>query len=178
LWLPPTALLLFFAAWSWQRRYDRPLDLLGVLTGMVLESTIYALGLWLLSRAVAPMLKEIGVGLLMTTEPESPLRQAITYLGAGIYEEAVFRLVLFSGMVWLLRRMDAGGPAAILLAAVASAVLFSTAHHLGPYGQPYSNYLFVFRLLAGLYFALLFQARGFGIAVGTHACYNVMISVA
>ena len=30
---------------------------------------------------------------------------------------------------------------------------------------------------AGLYFALLFQLRGFGIAVGTHACYNVMVSV-
>jgi hypothetical protein len=58
-----------------------------------------------------------------------------------------------------------------------AAALFSTAHHLGPYGQPYSTYLFVFRLLAGLSFALLFQARGFGVAVGSHACYNVMISV-
>jgi membrane protease YdiL (CAAX protease family) len=58
-----------------------------------------------------------------------------------------------------------------------SAILFSIAHHLGPYGQTYSNYLFIFRLLAGLYFALLYELRGFGIVVGTHACYNVMVSV-
>jgi hypothetical protein len=176
-WLPPAALLLFFVAWSSRRGYDRPVDLLGVLTGMALESITYALGLWLLSRAVAPVLKEIGVGLSVGAEAEPSVRQAVTYLGAGIYEEAVFRLVLFSGLAGLLRRMDAGGPAATLLAALASATLFATAHHVGPYGQPYSNYLFVFRLLAGVYFALLYQARGFGIAVGAHACYNVMISV-
>jgi hypothetical protein len=58
-----------------------------------------------------------------------------------------------------------------------SAVLFSTAHHVGPYGQAYSNYLFVFRLAAGLYFALLFELRGFGVVVGAHACYNVMVSI-
>ena len=36
---------------------------------------------------------------------------------------------------------------------------------------------FLFRLLAGMYFALLFELRGFGVAVGAHACYNVMVSV-
>ena len=65
----------------------------------------------------------------------------------------------------------------LVLAAVASATLFSSAHHWGPHGQAYSNYLFLFRLVAGLYFALLYHARGFGIAVGAHACYNVMVSV-
>jgi membrane protease YdiL (CAAX protease family) len=64
-----------------------------------------------------------------------------------------------------------------VLAALASATLFSTAHHVGPYGQPYSNYLFLFRLAAGLYFALLYHLRGFGIAVGAHACYNVLVSI-
>jgi membrane protease YdiL (CAAX protease family) len=69
------------------------------------------------------------------------------------------------------------GLLAVALAASASALLFSAAHHVGPYGQPYSNYLFVFRLIAGLYFAGLFQARGFGVAVGAHACYNLMVSI-
>ena len=55
--------------------------------------------------------------------------------------------------------------------------MFSAAHHLGPYGQAYSNYLFLFRVMAGLYFAVLYELRGFGITVGTHACYNVMVSV-
>ena len=32
-------------------------------------------------------------------------------------------------------------------------------------------------MVAGLYFAVLFQLRGFGVAVGAHAIYNVMVSV-
>ena len=55
--------------------------------------------------------------------------------------------------------------------------VLGAAHHLGPFGQDYGNYVFIFRLLAGLYFALLFHFRGFGVAVGTHACYNVMVSI-
>jgi membrane protease YdiL (CAAX protease family) len=80
-------------------------------------------------------------------------------------------------LLGLLRRCELSGVAATLLAAAGSAALFSAAHHVGPHGQPYSNYLFLFRLAAGLYFALLYQLRGFGIAVGAHACYNVMVSV-
>jgi membrane protease YdiL (CAAX protease family) len=112
------------------------------------------------------------------TAAEPALRQAVTYLGAGIYEEALFRLILFSVLVRLFAAADLARGPAVLLAAAGSAALFSTAHHVGPYGQPYSNYLFVFRLVAGLYFALLYQLRGFGVAVGAHACYNVMVSVA
>src|SRR2546421_12925605 len=35
-WLPPVALLLLFIAWSLVRQDDRPYDMVGVLTGMVL----------------------------------------------------------------------------------------------------------------------------------------------
>jgi hypothetical protein len=176
-WVPPAALLLVFTGWAWGRWEDRPQDLLGVMTGMALESVAFALGLWALSRGLAPLLEHLGVELAVAADPEPALRQVVTYLGAGIYEEALFRLMLFSALAAVLRRMEVGGPLSGLLAALASATLFSTAHHIGPYGQPYSNYLFLFRLAAGLYFALLYQVRGFGIAVGSHACYNVMISV-
>ena len=183
-WLPPALLSLVFLMWAWSRRKDRPGDLLGVLSGMVLESVIFALGLWAVSRLLAPLLLQAGVELSVPLEPapspgasDPALRQVVTYLGAGIYEEAIFRLALFSVVVGILRWVDLPGGLSVALAAVASAILFSTAHHLGPYGQEYSNYLFVFRLLAGLYFALLYQFRGFGVAVGTHACYNVMVSI-
>src|SRR5262249_29693722 len=157
-----------------------------VLSGMVLESVIFALGLWAVSRLLGPLLLRAGVELGLPVDPggvspavdasDPALRQGGTYLGAGIYEEASFRLGRVSLMVAILRWIDLPGGLATALAAAASAVLFSAAHHLGPYGQEYSNYLFVFRLLAGLYFALLYQFRGFGVAVGTHACYNVMVS--
>jgi hypothetical protein len=177
-WLPPTVLAVVFAAWAWQRRDDRPGDLVGLLSGMMLESVGFALGLWALSRLLAPLLLRAGVELNVAPDGTEPaLRQVVTYLGAGIYEEALFRLGLFSALVWGLRRVDLARPIAVVLAALASATLFSTAHHIGPYGQPYSNYLFLFRLAAGLYFALLYHLRGFGIAVGAHACYNVLVSI-
>jgi hypothetical protein len=177
-WLPPAVLLTVLALWAWSRGADRPRDLLGVLTGMAIESVTFALGLWVLSRSLGPLLEHFGVDLSAGSQSGEPaVRQMVTYLGAGIYEEALFRLMLFSGLAALLRRLEVGGALAALLAALASATLFSAAHHVGPYGQAYSNFLFLFRLAAGLYFAVLYQARGFGIAVGAHACYNVMISV-
>jgi hypothetical protein len=181
-WVPPAVLVLVFLFWASRRWRDRPDDLTGVLSGMVLESVAFALGLWGFSRALGPLLLRAGVELRVAAGPgtavnEQALRQVVTYLGAGLYEEAIFRLVLFSGLLLCLRAIDVSRMLAVALAAVSSAVLFSTAHHIGPYGQPYSNYLFVFRLVAGLYFALLYQLRGFGIAVGAHACYNVMVSI-
>lgn len=175
-WLPPVVLLTLMAIWTWKRRYERPNEVFAVLSGMILESVAYAIGLWTVSRALGPLLEQFGVELTISSA-EPAVGQVITYLGAGIYEEALFRLILFSCVLQLLRLLDVNNLLAILLAAAASALLFSAAHHIGPYGQPYSNYLFLFRLIAGLYFALLFQARGFGIAVGAHACYNLMVSI-
>ena len=177
-WLPPVLLVSCLVGWAISRREDRPGDLGGVLCGMVLESIAFALGLWAVSRIIAPLLVQAGFELSVGASAVEPvLRQVVTYLGAGIYEEALFRLVLFSVLVGAMRWIELPVFFAVLLAAVGSAILFSTAHHVGPYGQAYSNYLFLFRLAAGLYFALLFQFRGFGIAVGAHACYNVMVTI-
>jgi hypothetical protein len=176
-WLPPALLTFLFLVWAWHRSGDRPGDLVGVLSGMVLESVAFALGLWGLSRALSPLLEHFGIELTLAPATEAAVRQVITYLGAGIYEEALFRLVLYSVLFKLFLRAELPWFVAGLFAAVLGAIAFSAAHHVGPYGQPYNNYLFLFRLVAGLYFTLLFQLRGFGIAVGAHACYNVMVSV-
>jgi hypothetical protein len=187
-WVPPLVLSVVFAFWAWKRRGDRPGDLIGVLSGMVLESITFALGLWAMSRMLAPLMLQAGIELTIPVPVDDPaptlsaaepaLRQVVTYLGAGIYEEALFRLALFSAIGAILRAADLARGLAVLLAALGSAVLFSTAHHIGPYGQAYSNYLFLFRMAAGMYFALLYQLRGFGIVVGAHACYNLMVSIA
>jgi hypothetical protein len=176
-WLPPAILVALMVVWTWKRRHERPNEVFAILSGMVLESVAYAIGLWGVSRALGPMLEQFGIELAVRAAEPAAVGQVITYLGAGIYEEALFRLILFSCLLRLLRLLDVNGLLAVLLAASASALLFSAAHHIGPYGQPYSNYLFLFRLIAGVYFAILFQVRGFGIAVGAHACYNLMVSI-
>jgi hypothetical protein len=177
LYAAPLLIAVVFVVWSALRRRDRPADLLGVETGMAIESIGFALGLWALSRALAPMLDGLGVHMQVPGQTEQAIGQVITYVGAGIYEELLFRLLLYSGLIIVLRWLRMSLLIAVLSAAIASAAMFSLAHHLGPYGESFNNYVFLFRMLAGLYFALLYQLRGFGIAVGAHACYDVVVGV-
>src|SRR5207248_6458441 len=100
-----------------------------------------------------------------------------SYAGAGIYEEALFRLLLLSALRWLLRQADFPPLGALGLAGLLSALLFSLAHHVGPQGEAFDAQVFFFRTLAGLYFAALYHFRGFGIAVGAHAGYDVLVGI-
>jgi hypothetical protein len=77
----------------------------------------------------------------------------------------------------LLLAGDFPRPAATTLAAVVSAVLFAAAHHLGAGLESFQATVFLYRTLAGLYFAWLFALRGFGIAVGAHAGYDVLVGL-
>ena len=49
-WLPPAVLLALMAVWTWKRRYERPNEVIAILSGMILESVAYAIGLWGVSR--------------------------------------------------------------------------------------------------------------------------------
>ena len=178
LYLAPVLLAVLFLLWSWLRREDRPSDLLSVWLGMAIESVVFALGLWGISRSLGPLLADLGIELALSRSDAPPaLAQTITYVGAGIYEEVLFRLLLYSFLAGLLRLLLMPAPLAVLVAAVFSAAVFSAAHHLGPYGESFDSYVFLFRTLAGVYFALLFQLRGFGISVGAHACYDVLVGI-
>jgi membrane protease YdiL (CAAX protease family) len=66
---------------------------------------------------------------------------------------------------------------ATLLAGIAAALLFAAAHHVGDGGEPMVPLRFAFRTLAGLFFTCLYVFRGFGIAVGAHAAYDVLVGV-
>jgi membrane protease YdiL (CAAX protease family) len=65
----------------------------------------------------------------------------------------------------------------IALTVIATSLLFSAAHYLGPHGETFDSFSFWFRCTAGAFFALLFVHRGFGIAAGTHALYDIMASL-
>jgi hypothetical protein len=162
--------------WSLARMGDRPSDFVGVWIGMALESVVLALGLWLLSRQLGPLLEQWGIRLNWGPDRQA-LGRVVTYVGAGIYEELLFRLLLFLVLGLFFRLLGVPRLIAPLLTTLASAGLFAAAHHIGPYGEAFDSYVFVFRALAGLYFALIYLLRGFGIAVGAHACYDVLVGV-
>lgn len=174
---PPALIALFFLGWSYAARDKRPQDLVGVVSGMAIETVFFALGLWGLSRALGPVLDHFGIRLSLGAGPSQAVGQAVTFIGAGIYEEVLFRLVLFSGLTFLLRLALVPSLVAIPVAAAGSAALFSAAHHVGPFGEPFDRYVFVFRMLAGMYFALVYRLRGFGVAAGAHALYDLVVGV-
>lgn len=95
-------------------------------------------------------------------------------LGAGIFEELLFRLGLMSLLAWLFLRVArdwsmprwTAGAAAVLL----SALVFAWFHHLC--GEPFERSRFLFRTAAGVLLGLLMWFRGFGVCVYTHACYD------
>jgi membrane protease YdiL (CAAX protease family) len=123
-------------------------------------------------------LDHFGIRLQWNAARVQAIGQAITFVGAGIYEEVLFRLLLFSALAFLLRLAYLPSLLAVPLAAVGSAALFSGAHHVGPFGESYDPYVFLFRMVAGVYFALVFRLRGFGVAAGAHALYDVVVGVA
>jgi Type II CAAX prenyl endopeptidase Rce1-like len=174
---PPILLAVIFLGWSYAARDKRPQDLVGVVSGMVIEAVFFALGLWGLSRALGPVLDHFGIHLNLSPGQEQAVGQAITFVGAGIYEEVLFRLILFSGLTFVLRLAFVPGLIAVPVAAAGSAALFSAAHHVGPFGEPFDRYVFLFRLLAGMYFAVVYRMRGFGVAAGAHALYDVVVGV-
>lgn len=174
---PPLGIALLFLGASILRNADRPKDVIGVWIGMAVESVALGFGLWGISRGLHPFLKNMGVVLNAPPQPSPDLGKIITFVGAGIYEEVLFRLLLFGLIVYVMRRARRPALISLLVAAVVSALIFAAAHHAGRYGEPYQHYTFLFRTVAGIYFALVYYFRGFGIAVGAHACYNVLVGV-
>jgi membrane protease YdiL (CAAX protease family) len=170
LYAAPVLLGLVFLTWSGLRRDDCPDDLLGICLGMAIESVTFGLGLWGLSRGLGPAIDALTAELR-----GAATARMVTFVGAGIYEELLFRLLLYSAVFITLQVLLAPKMIAVPVAAAVSAAVFAAAHHVGPYGEPFKETVFVFRLLAGLYFAGLYQFRGFGIAVGAHACYDVLV---
>ncbi len=110
-------------------------------------------------------------------------------IGAGVYEEILFRFLLLGAVLrlaqvdpWSLYPVEKerpDGPVAHLplatFAVLLSAIAFALYHHVGPGGQPFSWGIFCFRSLAGLLLSFLFLLRGIGVAVYTHAIYDVLV---
>jgi membrane protease YdiL (CAAX protease family) len=178
--LPPIVLDLYgisvlagvlIAAWSLLRR-DIPWLRVGMV--VVLEGSVYGLML----GPIAAQLTKHSLPVLQITPVEGQLfADIIGSLGAGIFEELMFRLILLSGLSWLFMRVSRsfGIPRAIGVgvAVLASSLLFSLFHHFGMQSADVEPRVFVFRTMAGVLLGVLFITRGLGVCVYTHAMYDV-----
>lgn len=105
----------------------------------------------------------------------SALERLTLSLGAGLYEELLFRVVLVALLTNGLRLIGFARTSGAVIAVIVGALLFSLFHYIGPFGDPLRLDSFVFRALAGLAFSALYVTRGFGITAWTHALYDVAV---
>lgn len=154
---------------------------------MILESAVYGvLVAIMVSGIVGAILTAAPAGLFEPVALFAPVQEAgelgiglklALSVGAGVYEELLFRVILVGGLYWGIRRVISRRALAYALAAVIGAVLFSWVHYLGVYGDAFAIGSFLFRFVFGLVLNILFLLRGFGIAAWTHALYDVMLVV-
>lgn len=159
---------------------------LRVFVGMGAESIGYGLSIgvvagaltaWVLHPVLAAVQggRSVGGGVATLGLPE----QIMVSLGAGVYEELVFRVLLVGALHLMARRLFGWRPgASAAFAVLAGALVFSGFHYVGPYGDPWSLGSFTFRAVAGVLFSGMYLLRGFGITAWSHALYDVFFALA
>lgn len=158
-----------------KQRFDKR-----VVLPVFLESVLYALTMG--SLIIFVMTEVMGISPRLAGPAPLPDQSIITRvvmsIGAGLYEETAFRLGLLTlSVVAAEKVLGFRRWVAVLFGLAFSSLAFSAMHHIPPYGDPLSIGVFMFRTLAGVFFALLFWYRGFAVAVYTHAIYDIYVLV-
>ncbi len=163
-----------------------------VLYGMFIESMTLGFLLVAVAQAQGSFLNELTATRGMPTHcaivnEGSFLVRAIAFCGAGIYEELLFRLILLSALAAGFHRIGITPRVSCVTAVALSSLIFAAAHYqldfnLGAWhiatslGDTFQWTSFMFRCSAGIFFSVVFLFRGFGIAVGSHALYDIFVS--
>ena len=148
---------------------------------ILLAIPLIILGLFL-NRSVTPQCVISYSSSTASTAAHPLLVDITTAIGAGIYEELVFRLVLICLlMIFFETILGLDHKNSVIISVIASAVLFSLHHHivflnvqLSQTNEIFTLSKFIFRTLAGVYFAVIFAARGFAVTAGTHVFYDII----
>lgn len=143
---------------------------------MLVESAVLALLVGVVvGNATQALLQHLSIGQMSEMGLGT---QLMLSLGAGIYEELLFRVLLVGALAAIGVRLLGWTPrVAGVVACVLGALIFSAFHYVGAYGDDFQLGSFTFRFLAGLVFSALYLTRGFGITAWTHALYDVYVTV-
>lgn len=157
---------------------------------MLLESLAWAIPLLIIGAVISMRLSppaqmagfSAAVPLAVEThwvvhDPWGSWRQGVMLsLGAGIFEELVFRLFglnLFDLVTSALFGKD--HPVGMAVAMAGTAALFAAAHFVS-HDNPFEWGKAVFYFFGGVYFAVIYLWRGFGIAAATHVLFDIMVT--
>jgi hypothetical protein len=141
---------------------------------LILSLPLIALG-QIIMRLLAAHLASAPAGGAATLEGLNLWSRISISIGAGLYEELMFRMLLIAVIHTLL--VDVGKASTRIgagVAVVVAAAAFAAYHPLdGPDGSMSTQRLLFF-FLAGLYFGAVYVVRGFGIVVAVHALYDIL----
>ncbi len=170
--LPGLLLVVLLIAWQVLSRHPWVIHW-GTIGLMWIESLILVVPIIVLAALLNSGATPLSAGL--------PLRETVAErmamgIGAGLYEELIFRWAIIATVHALL--VDGFGLSqrtTVFFAVVISAVAFMLYHPIhGPDGSILSG-LAVFYLASGVYFSVVYILRGFGIVAATHAIYDVFV---
>jgi len=162
-----------------ERKVDTPIR--ARYFGLILaESTVYSIVVALLVSAMVGLMFSIAPSVSSAIIQDASEKlgsgmMVVLSIGAGLYEELIFRVVLVGGLFWMLRSVMGKKNSAYLAAAIIGALIFSGVHYIGALGDTFTLASFTFRFLFGLVLNAIFLIRGFGVAAWTHAIYDVLV---
>jgi hypothetical protein len=148
----------------------------GTFVMMLAESAVLALLVGIVvGNVTQALLQHLAIG---QVSEMGLATQVMLSLGAGIYEELLFRVLLVGALAAIgVRLLRWSARTAGVVACLVGALIFSAFHYVGPYGDPFALGSFTFRAIAGVVFSALYLTRGFGITAWTHALYDVYVTV-
>lgn len=106
------------------------------------------------------------------------LEAAAIAVGAGVYEEFVFRFALIAAVHGVLVDLCGARESVGRWLGLGASVFAFTAYHGVEVGGVIDLNAVIFFGLSGLFLGWLFLARGLGIAAGAHAIYDLLVLVA
>ena len=157
--------IVFFLILYFQRKNFKTFKISSkYLSLMIMESFLYAVLLVLLLQNIY-----LSQGVNMNN-----LNNFILSIGAGLYEELIFRFFLLfflsKSFIFIFKMKEFSS---LLLSIIASSVLFSLFHYIGQ--ESFNSYTFTLRFIAGIYLSSIYINRGFGIVALTHAFYDLFV---
>jgi len=97
-------------------------------------------------------------------------------IGAGIWEEALFRFFLFSFVYKIFSSSENNDLfLSFYISVFISSILFSIFHYIGSSAEVFQVNSFLIRFIGGVYLSLLYYFRGFGVTVMTHISYDFIL---
>jgi len=136
---------------------------------MLLESIVFAFVMFV-------FVDKIGSVLLSGGSALEKKEYIVLALGAGVYEEFIFRVVMISGFSFFLKDiLRLHSVTSAVIAVIAASLIFSLFHYMGSLGDVFEIKSFLIRFIAGIFLSILYVLRGYGITAYTHTFYDLLV---